>query len=357
MTMAKLAPSTSRPWSPRRAAALLPWALASTAVVAGGATQTIGFETCPARATLADVECAGIAQIGTSQGSPIAIPFPGRHGTTGTMALMPGVRGTGPLTITFTQAVTRVSLDMLEPGVGAMLQAFDANDVALDLDQVAAATTNQTLEVAAPGIARIVVSDPDFEFGIDQLSFDPVGSVRGCGNNDGCIVDPCSIQYRIGGSLSRLPTGMSITLANNGDSLVLNANGPFQFTNAQFDQSAYSVVITSQPGGIPGLCSVTAGNGSLDGGDVGDVAVQCDAYHVGTATSGSGSIAPATTQTVVAGTTLQFTLTPQPGNQILSVSGCNGSLVGNVYTTGSIQGDCEVTALFGVDDVFENGFE
>lgn len=345
--------------SPRVMAWMIPVAMFAMSAAAGGVgpTQVIGFESCPARATLASVECAGIAQISTPQGVPTAIPFPGRHGTTGTMALMPGTRGTGPLTITFTQPVTRVSLDILEPGGGAMLQAFDASNVSLDLDQVATATTSQMLEVAASNIARVVVSDPDFEFAIDRLSFDPIGSVRGCGNNDGCIADPCSIQYRVGGSLSRLPTGMSITLENNGDSLVLNTSGPFQFANAQFDQSSFAVTISSQPNGIAELCAVSGGSGNVAGDDVDNVLVQCNAFQVSTSVSANGSITPAATQTVLPGTTLQFTLTPEPGSQLLSASGCGGSLAGHTYTTGSINGDCQVTAQFGVDDVFENGFE
>lgn len=344
--------------SPRSVAGLLPLGIAAASVSAGGvSTQVIGFETCPAMATLEEVECAGITQISSALGQPVAIPFPGRHGTTGNMALMSGTLGSGPLTITFAQPVTRVSLDILEPGAGAMLQAFDANDVSLDLDQVGLAVISQTLEVSAAGIARVVVSDPDLEFGIDRLSFDPVGSVRGCGNNDGCIVDPCSIQYRIGGTLERLPTGMSMTLDNNGDSLVLNANGPFQFANAQFDQSAYAVTISSQPNGIAELCTVSSGSGNLAGQDVVDVLVQCNAFHVTTAAGANGSIVPSALQTVVIGTTLQYTITADPGNVVVSASGCGGSLTGNTYTTAAITADCQVTAQFAVDDVFEDGFE
>jgi hypothetical protein len=332
--------------------------MVTASVSAGGAsTQMVGFETCPGLATLTEVECAGIAQISSGQGQPVAIPFPGRHGTTGNMTLMSGALGSGPLTITFAQSVTRVSLDILEPGAGAMLQAFDTNNLSLDLDQVGVAVTSQTLEVSAAGIARVVVSDPDFEFGIDQLSFDPVGSVRGCGNNDGCIVDPCSIQYRIGGNLLRLPTGTSITLDNNGDSLVLNADGPFQFANAQFDQSAYAVTVSIQPNGIANLCAVSSGSGNLAGEDVVDVLVQCNGFHVTTADGANGSIVPSALQTVIPGTTLQYTITADPGNVVVSASGCGGSLAGSTYTTAAIGADCQVSAQFAVDDVFEDGFE
>ncbi len=61
---------------------------------------------------------------------------------------------------------------------------------------------------------------------------------------------------------------------------------------------------------------------------------------------GNGSIAPNTPQSVPDGDTIIFTLTPDPGYEIASVSGCGGTLVGNIYTTGPITGDCTVTASF-----------
>ena len=62
--------------------------------------------------------------------------------------------------------------------------------------------------------------------------------------------------------------------------------------------------------------------------------------------SGQGTISP-TTQVVNAGDTAQFTISPDSGWEILSVSGCNGSLNGQTYTTGAINNSCTVTANFG----------
>jgi hypothetical protein len=46
------------------------------------------------------------------------------------------------------------------------------------------------------------------------------------------------------------------------------------------------------------------------------------------------------------GDTISFTLTPDSGYGIDRVEGCNGSLNGNIYTTGAITENCEVTASF-----------
>ena len=61
-----------------------------------------------------------------------------------------------------------------------------------------------------------------------------------------------------------------------------------------------------------------------------------------------GSISPSGNQTVAAGGTLSFTLTPDSDYQIGTVGGsCSTGVVdGSTYTTGAITGDCSVTANF-----------
>jgi hypothetical protein len=69
-------------------------------------------------------------------------------------------------------------------------------------------------------------------------------------------------------------------------------------------------------------------------------------YTVTPAATTNGSIAPSTPQTVNAGNTIAFTLTPDPGYAIGTVSGCGGNLAGSTYTTGPVNADCTVTANF-----------
>jgi formylglycine-generating enzyme required for sulfatase activity len=75
--------------------------------------------------------------------------------------------------------------------------------------------------------------------------------------------------------------------------------------------------------------------------------VESPIIYTVTATAGTnGSITPAGSTTVASGQTKSFTVTPNSGYNIASVTGCGGSLSGNTYTTGAITGDCTVTPNF-----------
>ncbi len=58
-----------------------------------------------------------------------------------------------------------------------------------------------------------------------------------------------------------------------------------------------------------------------------------------------GKVAPGSTE-VASGQSTSFTLSPDEGYEIAGVSGCNGTLNGNQYTTGSVASPCTVTAEF-----------
>lgn len=84
------------------------------------------------------------------------------------------------------------------------------------------------------------------------------------------------------------------------------------------------------------------------------------ATHIVTPTAGTGgSIAPNTPQTIDDGATTSFTVTPNANFTISGVTGCGGSLAGNIYTTGPITADCTVSATFvnAADIIFDNGFD
>lgn len=66
---------------------------------------------------------------------------------------------------------------------------------------------------------------------------------------------------------------------------------------------------------------------------------------VTTAVAGSGSITPPTAY-VPSGQTTSFTITPNTGYKISSVSGCGGALADNIYTTGPITQTCIVSVSF-----------
>jgi hypothetical protein len=60
----------------------------------------------------------------------------------------------------------------------------------------------------------------------------------------------------------------------------------------------------------------------------------------------NGRISPADVQRVALNRRVSFTLTPAAGYALASVSGCGGTLAGNVYTTAPVTVDCTVTATF-----------
>jgi hypothetical protein len=73
-------------------------------------------------------------------------------------------------------------------------------------------------------------------------------------------------------------------------------------------------------------------------------------YTVSTSAGSGGSISP-TSRSVTYGLSTFFTITPNSGYSINSVSGCNGSLSGSTYTTGAITSACTVSATFTANPV------
>jgi N-acetylneuraminic acid mutarotase len=98
--------------------------------------------------------------------------------------------------------------------------------------------------------------------------------------------------YTIGGTLSGLGNGLSVTLLNNGgNSLVRNANGAFTFTTALASGAAYAVTVGTQPTGQ--VCTVTNGAGTVAAVNVTNVGVACKAGNVWAWKGGSNLVAPA----------------------------------------------------------------
>jgi N-acetylneuraminic acid mutarotase len=94
-----------------------------------------------------------------------------------------------------------------------------------------------------------------------------------CGNDDEGTHIPAA-TYTVGGQLSGLESGASVTLQNNGaDDLTLAANGTFTFSTAIADGAAYHVTVLTSP--AEHGCAVTNGEGTIHAADVADVAIVC----------------------------------------------------------------------------------
>lgn len=72
-------------------------------------------------------------------------------------------------------------------------------------------------------------------------------------------------------------------------------------------------------------------------------------YSVTATTGEGGSISPLS-RVVTHGSTATFTVTPDTGYSIDLVTGCNGTLLGNTYTTGPVTAACSVSATFIVNE-------
>lgn len=110
----------------------------------------------------------------------------------------------------------------------------------------------------------------------------------------------CTSQtYSIGGSISGLTgTNSGLVLQNINDSdsnpelLGVDSNGNFTFNSRVEDGRNYNVTVATQPNSPPQICSVTNGNKTVGGEDIGDVSVICasNAFSVSGNVSGlSGS--------------------------------------------------------------------
>ncbi len=72
-------------------------------------------------------------------------------------------------------------------------------------------------------------------------------------------------------------------------------------------------------------------------------------YDVIIESSVGGAVAPVSPQIAEYGSSVIYTLTPDTGYHIASVTGCDGSLLGSSYTTGPVASDCLVTVSFAID--------
>ena len=157
----------------------------------------------------------------------------------------------------------------------------------------------------------------------------------------------------IGGTVSGLGSGLSLTLQNNNaDYLIVASNQSFTFAKAIASNTGYNVTLLTQPVGQ--TCVVANGSGTVDslGDPVSDVAVTC-AYSssVGGFVSGlaAGTSVTLSTNgaflaiaangifafpgTLPAGSTYDVTVSTQPVGQACTVSSPNGTVVANVMAS------------------------
>jgi hypothetical protein len=148
-------------------------------------------------------------------------------------------------------------------------------------------------------------------------------------------------------------------------------NGSIVPSTPQSVQDGATTTFTITPNTHYRIADVTGCGGSLNGSTYTTGAITADCTvtatfeivtHTVTPDAGDGSegtIQPDVPQTVDDGDTVAFTITPIAPYVIGSVTGCGGSLAGNVYTTAAVTADCTVSVTFSNDPdlIFRNGFD
>lgn len=177
--------------------------------------------------------------------------------------------------------------------------------------------------------------------------------------------------YTVGGQLSGLLAGQSVTVQNNGsDALTLRANGAFTFARSVSTNGAYAVTVSSQPAGQ--RCTVTNGTGRATA-NITNVAVSCQAlapntFTVGGTASGLGAGKTAVLQNnggndltvsanggftfaaaLAANAAYAVTVRTQPAGQACTLANASGTVTANVS---SVALSCQDLAGGGVRPVY-----
>ncbi len=146
------------------------------------------------------------------------------------------------------------------------------------------------------------------------------------------------------------------------------ANGSIAPDTPQTVDDGATTSFTITPDAHYAIDSVGGCGGTLDGDTYTTAPVTADCtvtatfaivtHTVTPEVVGAGTITPDSPQTVDDGATATFTVAADDPSATVDVSGCDGTLDGDTYTTGPITADCTVTATFGVDDrIFADGFD
>ncbi|WP_167354830.1 InlB B-repeat-containing protein [Pseudoalteromonas luteoviolacea] len=204
------------------------------------------------------------------------------------------------------------------------------------------AITPQTQSVAYGEVGTLTVT-PEVGYSIDTVS-GCAGTLAGNTFVTGSMTEACHVNATF--SLNHFDITSS---ASEGGSIT----PPSQ--SIGYGQSA-SLIVTPDTG--YNIDSVQGCSGTLTGNTflIDDVQTACHVeatfslkrFEVTGSAATGGAITPET-QTTNYGQTTTLTVTPNVGYSIDTVEGCNGTLVGNTFTTDTISGSCHVNATFSLN--------
>ena len=120
---------------------------------------------------------------------------------------------------------------------------------------------------------------------------------------------PPTPTYTVGGTLSGLESGTSVTLSNtvNHDAVAVSSNGTFTFPTALASGGTWNVVVNTQP--TNQTCAVTNYQGSVTNADVTNIAVTCSPTTYTLNGAVTGALASGQSLNVLVNGSQQLTLT------------------------------------------------
>jgi RHS repeat-associated protein len=202
----------------------------------------------------------------------------------------------------------------------------------------------------SPSTAQTVNANSTTSFTVTPNSGYQIASVTGCGGTlsgttfttapvtAACTVSATfsAITYTVtpsagaGGTIS--PSTAQTVNANSTTSFTVTPNSGYQIASVTGCGGTLSgTTFTTAP--VTAACTVSATFSAIT-------------YTVTPSTGAGGTISPSTAQTVNANSTTSFTVTPNSGYQIASVTGCGGTLSGTTFTTAPVTAACTVSATF-----------
>ena len=167
------------------------------------------------------------------------------------------------------------------------------------------------------------------------------GSLSGNTYTTGVLNEDCQIRAEFGKK-----SYMVEALSGTGGSISPTVRNVIHGETTSFTvttDTGYSISSVTGCGGS--LSGNTYTTGAITGACTVSATFSNNTYLVSTNAGAGGAISP-TSKSVAYGEKTSFTVTPDTGYDISSVTGCGGSLSGNTYTTGVITSACTVSASF-----------
>nr|WP_228345370.1 hypothetical protein [Venatoribacter cucullus] len=201
--------------------------------------------------------------------------------------------------------------------------------------------TSQTIRHGSTGT---LILTPDTGYAIESVS-----GCNGTLNGNTFITGPVTEACNITATFSTRTDDVQYTINANA-----SVGGSVSPSGQQVQQGATGVITVTPDTGYT-IDQVSGCNGTLSGNTftTGPMTAACavtatfslNQYEVTAAAGNGGSVTP-TSQSIGHGSTTTLSVIPDTGYAIDQVSGCNGTLSGNTFTTGPVTAACVVTATF-----------